>query len=72
MPAGYAYPLYYDTLVADLREVFNEALDSAKQSSQGNGRMMQQRKGLPLVMHITFPRLIQFGPSFGIGLTNIF
>ncbi len=33
--AGYGYPLYYDTLFADLREAFNEALSSAKQSSKG-------------------------------------
>ena len=25
MAAGYGYPLYYDTLFADLREAFNEA-----------------------------------------------
>ena len=35
MAAGYGYPLYYDTLFADLRETFNEALRSAKQSSKG-------------------------------------
>jgi endonuclease YncB( thermonuclease family) len=35
MAAGLAYPLYYDTLFADLREAFNEALYSAKQSSMG-------------------------------------
>lgn len=35
MAAGYGYPLYYDTLFADLREAFNEALYSARQSSSG-------------------------------------
>lgn len=33
--AGFAYPLYYDTLFAELRETFSEALHSAKQSSAG-------------------------------------
>jgi hypothetical protein len=35
MAAGFGYPLYYDTLFRDLRETFNEALHSAKQSSNG-------------------------------------
>ena len=30
MEAGFAYPLYYNTLFRDLREAFNEALRSAK------------------------------------------
>jgi endonuclease YncB( thermonuclease family) len=35
MEAGFAYPLYYNTLFRDLREVFNESLKSAKSSSKG-------------------------------------
>lgn len=32
---GYAYPLYYNTLFADLREEFNEAIALAKQNNLG-------------------------------------
>jgi endonuclease YncB( thermonuclease family) len=35
MEAGFAYPLYYNTLFRDLREAFNESLRSAKSSSKG-------------------------------------
>ena len=35
MAAGFGYPLYYDTLFAELRETLDEALHSAKQSSKG-------------------------------------
>jgi endonuclease YncB( thermonuclease family) len=35
MESGFAYPLYYDTLFRDLRETFDEAVRSAKQSSSG-------------------------------------
>ena len=35
MNAGFGYPLYYNTLFRDLREAFNEALSSAKSSSNG-------------------------------------
>lgn len=35
MEAGFAYPLYYNTLFRDLREAFDEALGSAKSSSHG-------------------------------------
>jgi endonuclease YncB( thermonuclease family) len=35
MRDGYAYPLYYNTLFADLRSEFNNALRSAKQAGRG-------------------------------------
>jgi hypothetical protein len=35
MKAGFAYPLYYNTLFQNLREGLNEALRSAKSSSNG-------------------------------------
>jgi hypothetical protein len=35
MEAGFAYPLYYNTLFSSLREGFNEALSSAISSSNG-------------------------------------
>jgi hypothetical protein len=36
MQAGFAYPLYYNTLFTSLREEFNQALLYAKQNSSGN------------------------------------
>jgi hypothetical protein len=35
MEAGFAYPLYYNTLFRDLREAFDEALGSVKSSPRG-------------------------------------
>jgi hypothetical protein len=35
MAAGFAYPLYYNTLFQELRETFNESLSLAKQSLSG-------------------------------------
>lgn len=35
MKAGYAFPLYYNTLFAELREKFNQALVQAKRSRKG-------------------------------------
>ena len=35
MKAGYGYPMYYNTLFQNLREIFNEALHYAKQSNVG-------------------------------------
>jgi hypothetical protein len=35
MAAGFAYPLYYNTLFSEIRETFNEALNLARQSKSG-------------------------------------
>lgn len=46
MVAGFGYPLYYDTLFANLRETFNKALLSAKQSKKGYWKTDATKKGI--------------------------
>lgn len=48
MADGLGYPLYYDTLFAELRETFNEALYSAKRSSNGYWPTDATMTGVPV------------------------
>ncbi len=46
MLEGYAYPLYYNTLFADLRNAFYEALDEARSNGLGYWPKDKTRKGV--------------------------
>lgn len=46
MQAGYAYPLYYNTLFASLRSKFNQALNQAKQNHKGYWPTDKTNKGV--------------------------
>jgi hypothetical protein len=48
MLAGYAYPLYYNTLFAELRNTFNGALVKAKQARRGYWPTDATRKGVTI------------------------
>jgi endonuclease YncB( thermonuclease family) len=48
MLAGYAYPLYYNTLFAELRNTFNAALVKAKQAKRGYWPTDATRKGVTI------------------------
>ena len=48
MLAGYAYPLYYNTLFADLRNAFTAALVKAKEAKRGYWPTDATRKGVTI------------------------
>lgn len=64
MRDGYAYPLYYNTLFADLRNEFNKALNTARKSSRGywpkdatqHGVLVKGKDGLATIRPI-WPKL---------------
>lgn len=51
MNDGYAYPLYYNTLFASLRDEFNKALSHAKQNNIGYWPTDATRKGVRVNSH---------------------
>lgn len=48
MLAGYAYPLYYNTLFAELRDTFTTAYVKAKKAKRGNWPTDATRKGVSI------------------------
>jgi endonuclease YncB( thermonuclease family) len=51
MLAGYAYPLYYNTLYASLRKEFDAALEQAKNKKRGYWPSDKTRKGVEVDSH---------------------
>jgi len=64
--AGQAYPLFYDTLFADLREVFTQAAATARQAGSGMWPQDRSQTGLPVTSQVdleqqgvVFPKLFR-------------
>ena len=63
--SGFGYPLYYDTLFRDLRETFNEALNSAKQPSNGYWPTDATMTGVTVSDASSLSTIAPIWPSYG-------